>query len=111
MNTKKLPYTIKNYWVNVAASFLIATVANLIIGMVLGSQVARFIYLILIAYWIIIEIRRFHDANKSGWLALINIIPGIGTFAALIIAGVLKSNYDNNRWLNSTGSTKETDSL
>ena len=111
MNTKKLPYTIKNYWINVVVSFLIATIANPIIGMAVGYQIARYMYVILIAYWIIIEIRRFHDANKSGWLALINIIPGVGTFAALIIAGVLKSNYDNNRWLNSNNSTKDSDSL
>lgn len=111
MNTKRLPYTIKNYWINVAVSFLIATVANPIIGMVAGSQTARYMYFVLVVYWIIIEIRRFHDANKTGWLALINIIPGIGTFAALIIAGVLKSNYDNNRWLNGNNSTKDKDSL
>lgn len=110
MNTK-IPYTIKNYWLNVGVSFLATTVANLIVGLLLGSEAARYMYLILVVYWIIIEIRRFHDANKSGWLALLNLIPGIGTFAALIIAGVLKSNYDNNRWLKSSNSPKDNDSL
>ena len=95
----KLPYTIKNYWINVGASFLIANVASFLIGLLVGSDNARFVYLLLAVYWIVIEIRRFHDANKSGWLALINLIPGIGTFAALIIAGVLQSNYDSNKWL------------
>ena len=95
----KIPYTIKNYWINVGASFLIATVASFLIGLLVGSDNARFVYLLLAVYWIMIEIRRFHDANKSGWLALINLIPGIGTFAALIIAGVLQSNYDSNKWL------------
>jgi len=99
MELKKIPYTIKNYWINVGVSFLIATVANLLVGLVLGSEIARYVYLLLMIYWILIEIRRFHDANKSGWLALINLIPGVGTFAALIIAGVMKSNYENNRWI------------
>lgn len=99
MNTNKLPYSIKNYWINVGSSFLITTVANFILGLVLGADIARFVYLGLAAYWILIEIRRFHDANKTGWLALINLIPGIGTFAALIIAGVLKSDYNNNKWM------------
>lgn len=99
MELKKIPYTIKNYWINVGVSFLIATVANLLVGLVLGSEIARYVYLLLMIYWILIEIRRFHDANKSGWLALINLIPGVGTFAALIIAGVVKSNYENNRWV------------
>lgn len=98
MNVNKLPYTIKNYWINVIASFLIATVANLIFGMIAGSDIARFVYIIEYVYWLIIEIRRFHDANKSGWLALLNLIPLFGMFAALIVAGVLKSDYENNRW-------------
>lgn len=95
----KIPYTIKNYWINVGVSFLIATGANLLIGVVVGSNNARFIYLLLAIYWIVIEVRRFHDANKSGWLALINLIPGIGTFAALIVAGAMKSDYENNKWI------------
>jgi len=99
MELKKIPYTIKNYWINVGVSFLIATVANLLVGLVLGSEIARYVYLLLMIYWILIEIRRFHDANKSGWLALINLIPGIGTFAALIVAGVMKSDYENNKWI------------
>lgn len=99
MNTNKMPYTRKTYWINAASSFLIASVANLLVGFVLGSEIARYVYLILMIYWIIIEIRRFHDANKSGWLALINLIPGIGTFAALIVAGVMKSDYENNKWI------------
>ena len=95
----KVPYSIKNYWTNVGISFLIAIIANLVIGLVLGSDAARFVYLILAIYWIVIEVRRFNDANKSGWLALINLIPGIGTLAALVTAGVMKSDYDNNRWM------------
>lgn len=99
MELNKIPYTIKNYWINVGASFLIASVANILVGLVLGSEIARYVYLLLMVYWILIEIRRFHDANKSGWLALINLIPGIGTFAALIVAGVMKSDYENNKWI------------
>lgn len=94
----KIPYTIKIYWINVGTSFLIATISNLMVGIIIGSDLARFIYIGLLAYWIIIEIRRFHDANKTGLLVLINLIPGIGTLAALIIAGVLKSNYNDNKW-------------
>ena len=98
MNNNKLPYTIKSYWINVGVSFLIAVIANLVIGLILGSEIARYVYLLLAIYWVLIEIKRFHDANKSGWLALINLMPGVGTFAALIVAGVIKSNYENNKW-------------
>ena len=94
----KLPYTKKTYWVSVVASFVVATIVNLILGLIVGSETARFVYFLLAVYWVLIEVRRFHDANKSGWLVLINLIPGIGTVAALIIAGVLKSDYCNNKW-------------
>ena len=96
---KKKPYTSKDQWINIGISFLIATAANIIVGMILGSEIAHYIYLILVAYWVFIEVKRFHDANKSGWLALLNLVPGIGTFATLIIAGVLKSDYNNNKWM------------
>lgn len=99
MELKKIPYTIKSYWINVGVSFLIASVTNLLVGLVLGSEIARYVYLLLMIYWILIEIRRFHDANRSGWFALINLIPGIGTLAALIVAGVMRSDYENNKWL------------
>ena len=54
----KLPYTIKNYWINVGASFLIATATSFLIGLLVGSDNARFVYLLLAVYWILIEIRR-----------------------------------------------------
>ena len=69
--------------------------SNIVIGLVLGSEIARFVYLIMLVYWIVIEVRRFQDAGKSGWLALINLIPGIGIIAAVIVAGMLKSNYES----------------
>ena len=99
MNLNKIPFTRKDYWICVGASFLIAIIANFMISLVAGSEIARFVYLLEIAYWILIEIRRFHDANKSGWMALLNLIPALGAFIALIVAGVLKSDYENNRWI------------
>lgn len=101
MNVNKLPYTIKNYWINVAGSFLIATAVNLITGLFLGTEIAGVIYIGVAIYWVIIEVRRFHDANRTGWLALLNLIPLLGTITALIVAGMLRSNYENNKWLNS----------
>ena len=94
MEMDKRKYTRKNYWINVVISFLLASVSNIVIGLVLGSEIARFVYLIMLVYWIVIEVRRFQDAGKSGWLALINLIPGIGIIAAVIVAGMLKSNYE-----------------
>lgn len=93
----KIPYTIKNYWISVGTSFLIATISNLMVGIIIGSDLARFIYIGLLAYWIIIEIRRFHDANKTGLLVLINLIPGIGTLAVLESGDFNHSESGENR--------------
>lgn len=98
MNPYGLPYTIKQYWINVIVSFLMASMADVLFGVILGSETARTVYIFLLIYWIVIEVRRFHDANKSGWLALINLLPGIGTLAALILAGVMRSDYEGNKW-------------
>lgn len=95
MEMDKRKYTRKNYWINVVISFLLASVSSIVIGLVLESEIARFVYLIMLVYWIVIEVRRFQDAGKSGWLALINLIPGIGIIAAVIVAGMLKSNYES----------------
>lgn len=35
-----------------------------------------------------LQVRRFHDQNKSGWFALLNIVPYVGVFIVLIFMAV-----------------------
>jgi MFS family permease len=37
--------------------------------------------------------RRWHDCNKSGWLALAYVIPVLGVFASVIVLGVQNNAY------------------
>ena len=97
MNNNK-SFTRKDFWIRAIASYAIAMFVGFLISIVAGNRVSMYIYVPMVIYWIIIEVKRFHDANKTGWLALINLIPGLGTFAALIVAGLMESNYDNNKW-------------
>lgn len=91
--SKPLPR--KEYWKKVLIIFLVFTIIGVFLG---GSFAGNIIaYTPEIVLWIILEIRRFHDANKSGWLALLNLIPI--PFIALIFAGVLESNYIDNKWI------------
>lgn len=64
-----LPYPKKKYWLSIVISFLIATVTNVFVKMFLAPEVAIYVNILLVMYWILIEIRRFHDANRSAWLA------------------------------------------
>jgi uncharacterized membrane protein YhaH (DUF805 family) len=52
--------------------------------------------LLLIA--LIVQIKRWHDRDKSGWWVLINLIPCIGGFWALIECGFLRGTSGENRF-------------
>ena len=45
-----------------------------------------------------IERKRWHDRDKSGWWALLNLIPVIGTLWILIECGFLRGTYGGNRF-------------
>src|SRR6266850_562223 len=47
---------------------------------------------------IIVQIKRWHDRDKSGWWVLINLIPCIGGIWALIECGFLKGTAGENRF-------------
>ena len=38
--------------------------------------------------YLAVQVRRFHDQNRSGWFALINLIPYIGPFVVLVMMAV-----------------------
>jgi MFS family permease len=52
--------------------------------------------------WIIIalQIKRWHDLNKTGWLVLINLVPVVGSLASLFILGFYKGMPSANRFGN-----------
>lgn len=94
-----LPYPKKKYWLSIAISYFIATVTNVFVKLFLDPEIVIYVNILMIMYWILIEIRRFHDANRSGWLALLNLIPCIGFIIAVIVAGTMESNYKDNKWM------------
>ena len=48
---------------------------------------------LIVAAWIALalQIKRWHDLGKTGWLALLNLVPGIGTLISLVVLGFLKA--------------------
>ena len=59
----------------------------------------RLVWLI-VAAWIALalQIKRWHDLGKTGWLALLNLVPGIGTLISLVVLGWLKGGSQPNKF-------------
>ena len=45
-----------------------------------------------------VQIKRWHDRDKSGWWALLNVIPVIGQIWILIECGLLPGTVGDNRF-------------
>lgn len=47
---------------------------------------------------IIVQVKRWHDRNKSGWWVLISLIPIVGSLWILVECGFLKGTQGPNRF-------------
>ena len=54
------------------------------------------LYILLIWIGLAVQVKRWHDRNKSGWWVLIALVPFIGVFWALIECGFLKGTAGPN---------------
>lgn len=54
----------------------------------------------LITLWplLAVQVRRWHDRNKSGWWVLMNFVPVVGFFWVLIENGFLAGTNEGNRF-------------
>jgi uncharacterized membrane protein YhaH (DUF805 family) len=52
----------------------------------------------LMVIMLIVQVKRWHDRDKSGWWVFINLIPCIGGIWALIECGFLKGTTGDNRF-------------
>jgi len=61
----------------------------------------RIAWLIVVS-WIAIalQIKRWHDLEKTGWLVLLNLVPGVGTLISLIVLGFFKGGSGANKFGN-----------
>ena len=98
----------KEYWMfalfNLLLIFGLALVAALLGGgldpQALGAPIiALFVlyFLAIIVPSIAVQVRRFHDQEKSGWFVLLNFIPYIGGFIVLVFM-CLEGTQGENRY-------------
>ncbi|MYE90359.1 DUF805 domain-containing protein [Candidatus Poribacteria bacterium] len=64
----------------------------------LTSSLALMLFVLTFYCHFPIAIKRWHDRNKSGWWVLIDWIPIIGSFWAIIECGFLKGTDGPNRF-------------
>ncbi|SFS02799.1 DUF805 domain-containing protein [Sphingomonas jatrophae] len=89
----------KEYWffaLMILAIYLVITVIGMVLGSLTPSDTANgilaapaFLLLLLFGLAVIVpgiavQVRRFHDQDKSGWFVLLNLIPYVGGLVVLV---------------------------
>ena len=63
-----------------------------------SSLFGGLVFLALLWPSLAIQVKRWHDPDKSGWFVLINLIPIVGFFWTLIECGFLDGTHGPNRF-------------
>lgn len=94
----------KEYWM-FFLGYMLAAIALSVVGLILGSQPSGgmslmvILLLLLVAAIIIpslaVQVRRFHDQDKSGWFVLLNFIPYVGGIIVLVFMCLEGTRGDN----------------
>tara|TARA_B100000470_G_C19728204_1_gene363298 strand:+ start:114 stop:536 length:423 start_codon:yes stop_codon:yes gene_type:complete len=94
----------KTYWYSVLGMILASFVLMFLVALLTGGNESAISVIMLILYipliWIslAIQVKRWHDRNKSGWWVLIGFVPLIGPIWALIENGFLAGDEAENRF-------------
>ncbi len=85
------------FWWFVLFVLLVWIAAN-VIDAALGSPLLQLVVsLALLVPWLAVVVRRLHDADRSGWWALLLLLPVIGLIA-LIVIGLKPGTAGENRF-------------
>ena len=85
------------YYVPLIIGIIIVIIFAAVFGEEAAAIISSLLGLVLIWSVIAIQVKRWHDRDKSGWWILINFIPIIG-FWALIENGFLRGTEGKNRF-------------
>ena len=93
----------KTYWLSLLgmmaalfAAVIVLSVAG--VGEDVLSIIVLLIYIPIIWMSLAVQVKRWHDRNKSGWWVLITLIPIIGSLWALIENGFLAGDDSQNNF-------------
>lgn len=93
------------YWLVALGLFVIGAGLNYAVGdfgvgdIALGSLVLELaLFVLLLWVGLAMQIKRWHDRDKSGWWALISLVPLLGTIWVIIECGCLRGTDGANRF-------------
>jgi uncharacterized membrane protein YhaH (DUF805 family) len=91
----------KPFWMFILVVFIGTIITTFIDTATTGqdSGIASLLF-ILIIFWpsLAIQVKRWHDRDKSGWWVLINFVPILGPIWALVENGFLTGTEGSNRF-------------
>ncbi len=94
--------TRKEYWVGVIAlvitGILIGVIGKIIFSDFFEAMFLTILQLVILVPSFLIQVKRWHDRNKSAWWCLINLVPVIGSLWAFIELGFLASVDEGNHY-------------
>lgn len=76
--------TRQEYWMFVLSNFIVSIFVGIVAGIIQFEPLSSLYTLVLIIPSVAIMIRRLHDTNRSGWWALLILVPIIGWIALLV---------------------------
>ena len=91
----------RHFWIFILAAIAGSLLAALIDLASTGQDTGlAYIVFLLIVLWpsLAIQVKRWHDRDKSGWWVLINMIPIIGPIWAIMENGFLPGTEGSNRF-------------
>jgi uncharacterized membrane protein YhaH (DUF805 family) len=95
--------TRSEYWYFALFSIITSIIISIVVGMIFGSEstaysvVTGLYALFLFLPSISLAVRRLHDTDRSGWMALLWLIPVIGTIWLLVLF-VTRGTAGDNRF-------------
>jgi uncharacterized membrane protein YhaH (DUF805 family) len=96
----------QDWWLKYALVFVVISVVASVLDASLGltdpeqgvGPISAIAILVMIYPIIVVNIKRYHDRNKSGWWILIALIPIVGPIWQLIELGFLRGTTGQNRF-------------
>ena len=107
MDYKKLLFSFEGrinrqpYWMFILAVIAV-NIALIVVSMAVGEK-AGMILLVLFSILVLwsalaMQVKRWHDRDKSAWWLLMNLVPVIGPIWVFVEAGCLRGTEGNNRF-------------
>ena len=99
----------KPYWLFSLAVSILVVIISVIIQSILNFQgsgttpqefqnIMNIVAILFLWPALAVQVKRWHDIDKSGWFVLFNLIPFVGVFINLIFNGFIEGTHGENKY-------------